>query len=85
MDNVIVHPRVTERHPELSEEDVLVAWSSYVRMAYRGNDQAIAIGFDGKGRALEMSAKTTDGNWLIYYALTPPTINALQELGMAWR
>ena len=85
MNQVVVHPRVMDRHPELAEDDVIVAWENYVRMARRENDQAIAIGFDNNGRAIEMVAKEKDGDYLVYHAMTPPTINALRELGMARR
>lgn len=82
---VIVHPCVIGRHPELDEQDVREAWECYVRMARRSNDQVIAIGFDGKGRAVEMVAKEAGGDYLVYHAMTPPTVNALRELGMVWR
>ena len=85
MNQVVVHPRVMDRHPELSEDDVIAAWESYVRMTRRGDDQVIAIGFDNDGRAIEMVAKETNGDYLVYHAMTPPTVNALRELGMIWR
>ena len=85
MNQVVVHPRVMDRHPELSEDDVIAAWNGYVRMMRREADQVIAIGFDGNGRAVEMVTKESDGDFLIYHAITPPTINALRELGMTWR
>ena len=82
MKGVVVHPCVMERHPELSEDDVREAWEGYVRMARRDNGQVVALGFDGRGRAIEMVAKGMGGDYLIYHAITPPTINALRELGM---
>ena len=85
MGTIVIHPRVMERHPELSEDDVRDAWQAYIRMTRRSNGQCIAIGFDGKGRALEMVAKEGGGDILVYHAMTPPTVNALRELGMAWR
>ena len=85
MNQVMIHPRVTERHSELSEDDVRAAWENYVRMMRRDNGQVVAIGFDNLGRAVEMVAKEADGDYLIYHAMTPPTLNALRELGMARR
>lgn len=85
MGSVVIHPRVMERHPELTEEDVREAWLGYVRMTRREGDQVIALGFDGKGRAIELVAKELDGDYLIYHAMTPPTVNALRELGIVWR
>ena len=63
------------------------AWENHVRMTrrYGLDDQAIAIGFDPKGRAVEMVAKIVGDDVLIYHALTPPTANALRELGLIWR
>ena len=85
MNDVVVHPRVMERHPELSEDDVREAWNGYVRMTRRENDQVITVGFDMKGRAVEMVAKESSGDYLIYHAMTPPTDSALLELGLARR
>lgn len=79
---VIVHPRIVERHPELTENDVREAWENYVRMMMREEEQAIAVGFDARGRAIEMVAKCSGGDYLIYHALTPPTGNVMRELGM---
>lgn len=85
MNQVVIHPRVMDRHPELAEDDAVAAWENYVRMVRRDCGQLIAIGFDSNGRALEMVAKESDGDYLIYHAMTPPTVNALRELGMARR
>ncbi len=89
MGDVTVHKRVFERHPELSEDDVLDAWDSCFRSVPRldrNPDEHIAIGSDSKGRLIEMIAKRTDiGIWIIYHAFTPPTTKALRELGMMRR
>ena len=82
----MVHPRVFERHPELSEEDILGAWGACIRAVPRLDkdpNEYIAIGSDSKGRLIEMIAQKVDsGFWIIYHAFTPPTIKALRELGM---
>lgn len=89
MDEVAVHPRVMERHPDLSEEDVLAAWEGCLRSRPRIDVDAveyIAIGCDARGRLVEMVAREVGGGtWLIYHALTPPTRKALLELGMTRR
>lgn len=85
MNQVVVHPRVMDRHPELAEDDVIVAWENYVRMTRRDGGHAIAVGFDFCGRAIEMVAKESSGDYLIYHAMTPPTVKALRELGMTRR
>ena len=85
MNEVVVHPRVMERHPELSEDDVREAWDNYVCMARRDNDQVLTLGFDAKSRAVEMVAKESSGDFLIYHAMTPPTRKAMIELGLVRR
>lgn len=85
MNQVVVHPRVMDRHPDLSEDDVIAAWENYVRLTRRSSGHVIAVGFDLCGRAVEMAAKESNGDYLIYHALTPPTVKALKELGMTRR
>lgn len=82
---VIVHPRIVECHPELTENDVREAWENYVRMMMREETEEyyVAVGFDLKGRAVEMVAvETIEGNWYIYHAMTPPSTKVLHELGL---
>ena len=83
---VVVHPRVCERHPELSVEDVLAAWNNCLRSSRRSNgaiEDYVAVGIDGKGRAIEMIAVPQKNNtWKIYHAMAPPTLRVLQDLGL---
>lgn len=85
----IVHPRVCERHPELTEQDVLDAWESCVRSVPRLDrdpSEHIAIGMDSHGRLIEMIARRVSVNtYLIFHAFAPPTRKALVELGMTKR
>ena len=49
----------------------------------RDPNEYIAIGSDSKGRLIEIIARRVSKNvWLIFHALTPPTLKALQELDM---
>ena len=83
---VLVHPRVMERHPELSESDVLSAWdNTMAQMARLDNedDRLVALGADPQGRLVEMVAsRATDGTWVIFHAMTPPSQKTLRELRM---
>ena len=46
----------------------------------------IALGFDKKGRLLEMVAIRLDcGDWLVYHAMTPPSRKTFAELGVERR
>ena len=88
-ESVVIHPRIQERHPKLTDNDVLHAWHSCVRSVPRldrDGDEYIAVGMDAHGRLLEMIARrTTSGLFVIFHAFTPPTRKALVELGMTRR
>ena len=81
---ILVHPRIVKRHPEVSEEDVRFAWEHAADRALRVDSpnfpEYLCVGFDARGRSLEMvGAQTADG-WLIYHAMTPPSKKTLSEL-----
>ena len=84
MNDVVIHPRITERHPDISQADALAAWNNCIRSVPRLDrrpNEYIAIGPDSSGRLLEMIAVITEDAILIYHAFTPPTKKALTELG----
>lgn len=85
--SVHVHDRVVERHPELSKEDVRSAWLNRLRCQKRDGPwppQYVAVGFDSKGRAVEMVAVYSPSNdeTLIFHARTPATKKIMHELGI---
>lgn len=86
---VIIHPRVSERHPGLTDGDVLSAWENQYRSVSRDTDAGarhVAVGYDSKGRVIEMVAVELEGgNWLVYHAMTPPSAKTHVELGMGRR
>ena len=70
---VVVHPRVTERHPYLTVEDVLHAVRVHKAVRRRNFDPpchfAIA-GLDSKGRMIEiLGAEQEDGTLIVYHAM----------------
>lgn len=85
----IVHPRVTERHPELTKRDVLGAWENTIAYLPRlgdDPDQYVAVGADGNGRLIEMVARRSpSGSWVIFHAMTPPSKKTLYELQLTRR
>jgi hypothetical protein len=89
VDDVIVHPRVMERHPELCELDVLDAWRNCIRAIPRidkSTNEYIAIGADSNGRLIEMVVVNPYRDcWLIYHAMTPPSKKTLAEIGLLGR
>lgn len=86
---VEVHPRVMQRHPNLSEEDVLNAWRNAIACRpriYLDFEQCVAVGTDQKGRLIEMVAtRAKNGKWVVFHAMTPPTRKVLIELGIRKR
>ncbi len=82
---VIVHKRVTARHPKLSEADVRAAWRNRIRCQVRTGPwppQYVAVGFDGKGRAVEMVAvyDPSADEVLIFHANTPVSESVRREM-----
>ena len=96
-----VHPRVMERHPELTREqrpelapeltreDVLSAWENAYWYKVRLTPEKayhVAIGADSKSRFVEMVAsEEDDGTMLVFHAMTPPSAKTLEELGIRGR
>ena len=77
---IYVLPRVHERHPELSVEDVLTAFRSVMVEARRINDTWVCIGLDGRGRDVEMVYRQRGDLVVIYHAMTPPTKKTRSEI-----
>ena len=81
-----VHKRIHKRHPELEEEDVLFAWEASIMSTsrvFKNPNEYLSIGFDNKGRLLEMVAvRMNTGDWIIYHATTPPSDKTYRELGI---
>lgn len=86
MRRVEVHGRVHLRHPELDDEDVVYAWENAIMSApriFKNPDEYVSLGFDGKGRLIEMVAVRNEfGEWLVYHATTPPSEKTLREFGI---
>ena len=83
---IIVHERIMRKHPDISESDVIYAWENTVRYVQRrrqGTDPFVAVGPDKQGRMIEMVGTClSNGDWLIYHAMRPPSNNTLKELGL---
>ena len=89
MNQIFVHPRITEKHPNLCNEDVLHAFENYEVCKQRLDKEmfeCLGFGFDNKGRMIEFVAVRDEvGDWLIYHALTPLSENTKKELGLRRR
>lgn len=81
---VMVHPRVHQRHPDVTDEDVYAAWISCIKSLMRPNTHnLIGVGYDLSGRLLEFTAHPSqDGtDWLVYHAMRC-TRKTMLELGI---
>ena len=81
-----VHTRVNEHHPDIEDADVIHAWENYTDRADREVAvREIRIGFDLKAREIEMVGVLSNGDWLVYHAMTPPTKKTYTEMEKARR
>ena len=82
-----VHPRVCERHPQLSERDVREAWYHAYYEAIRPESpnfpEYLWLGQDDRGRDIEMVGTMTEDGWLIYHANTPVSKRVQDEIARA--
>ena len=89
MERIIVLDRVPERHPEVSKEDAVEAWSHCIACTPafdKDPDRYVAIGIDAKGRQVELVVIRKDGGlWLIIHAQTPPQHDIRGKLGFGRR
>ncbi|MEG2629163.1 MAG: hypothetical protein RR997_06305, partial [Raoultibacter sp.] len=74
--SVTVHDRVQKHHPDLAKNDVLQAWNNRLKCQIRQGPwppQYVAIGFDNKGRSIEMVGvyDPFEDAVLIFHAQTP--------------
>lgn len=72
----------------VSEDDIRYAWSNFVRKRYRGapnEGEVVAVGYDTKGRFLQIVAAERPYGTVIFHAMQPPTMKVLIELGLVRR
>lgn len=85
MNDVIVHRRVIDGHPQLSEGDVIYAWRHSYYEALRPESpnfpEHLWIGRDARGREIEMVGTMMRDGWLIYHANTPVSKSVKKEIG----
>lgn len=77
---ITVLDRIHERHPELSEKNVVTAFRSVMIDAERSDGTWIAIGLDDRGRNVELIYKKVQTGVIIYHAFTPPTKKIQREI-----
>lgn len=86
VERVEVNPRVIRRHPEICAADVVHAWRNAIMVVERlGQDTPdpilVAVGFDSRGRLLEMVAVMTGIDSVhVFHAMTPPSKKTMKEM-----
>lgn len=81
---VRVHPRVAERHPEVSTSDVIAAFEGTLRSRARDTHpvQWVGVGTDTSGRLVEyVAVEDEPDGWLVFHAM-PVTTKVLIEVGL---
>lgn len=84
MSQIGVHPRISERHPEVSDADVMAAMRSMIRYKQRESGEWIAVGTDSRSRLVELVYiyDADDDYFLVCHGMTPPSGKTLRELGL---
>lgn len=84
MGDLVIHPRVLARHPQLTEDDVRTAWANAHYEALRPESpnfpEFLWIGIDAKGREVEMVGVPTETGYLVYHANTPVSKRVREEI-----
>lgn len=78
-------PRISERHPEVSEADVMAAMRSMIRYKQRDTGEWLAVGTDSRSRLVEhvyIYDADDDYYFFVYHGMTPPSGKTLRELGL---
>ncbi|WP_218957615.1 hypothetical protein [Actinomyces faecalis] len=78
---LVVHPRISERHPEISEDDVRAAWEhAYLSACRPGESVWVVLGHDMRGREVEILIDVRPACLVAFHAMTPPTRKIRSEL-----
>ena len=86
---IAIHKRVTQRHPNLTEKEIIFAWQTALESALRIDSprfpECVKIGYGKSGQLIEMVGVQTEDGWLIYHAMTPPSRKTMTEIEKAKR
>lgn len=86
MDDLIIDEHALKHG--LSPDDIAYVWGNFVVMQYRGapnEGEVVVVGYDRKGRAVELIAADRPFGMVVFHANTPPSASILLELGLARR
>ena len=83
--DITVHPRVSIKRPEISDEDAIHAWRNAIAIVNREcnpPDYYAAAGIDSKGRILELVGVELEDNSLMIFHAMKLTNKMKKELGL---
>jgi hypothetical protein len=81
---VRIHPQISEKRPDIADEDVYAAFEGALRSRARNTKpiQWVGVGIDHHGRLLEFIAVEDEPNgWLVFHAMIATT-KVLNEIGL---
>lgn len=84
MSSIGIHPRISRRHPEVSDDDVVAAMRGMIKYQQRPTGEWVAVGLDGKNRLVELVYQYDEDEdfFFVFHGMTPPSGKTLRELGL---
>ena len=84
MSQIGIHPRISQRHPEVNDADVTAAMRSMICYKQRRSGEWVAIGTDLHNRLIELVYiyDPSEDYFFVYHGMTPPSGKMLRELGL---
>lgn len=84
MSTIGVHPRISQRHPDVTEADVVAAMRGMIRYKQRSSGEWLAVGLDGRNRLVELVYQYDEDEdfFFVFHGMTPPSGKTLRELGL---
>ena len=82
--NIVVHPRVLQKRPWLTVDDIYRAVQNPIAQRTRSTTPMVVagIGYDMGLREIEWLAAVDDNDWLVYHAQDNPTTKFRIEVNL---
>ena len=84
MSQIGVHPRISQRRPDVTEEDVCAAMRSMICYKQRSSGKWIAVGTDSRNGLVELVYIYDDEEdfFFVCHGMTPPSSKMPKKLGL---
>lgn len=84
MSTIGIHMRVSQRHPEVTNDDVAAAMRGIIRYKQRITGEWVAVGLDNRNRLVELVYQYDEDEdfFFVFHGMTPPSGKTLRELGL---